>query len=168
MCILLLGGRGKRDRMHRGCWLRESSSIAAIFTRIETDSFSRRASFDATARLWDADKGTCLYTFSRHTDFVYSLGFSPGIGKYLATGSNDGKMCVWDIKVSSVSLRVSSLAGTKSDPSFVGEETRPGVLSRRTYLRGRVAPRRDAVGGVWEDGGCGVRWIRLCVVVRFW
>lgn len=59
----------------------------------------RRASFDGTAKLWDAETGACLHTFVRHVDFVYSLGFSPGAGTYLATGSNDGKMCVWNVKV---------------------------------------------------------------------
>lgn len=51
------------------------------------------ASFDGTARLWDALSGACLYVFSRHTDMVYSLAWQPE-GNYLATGSNDKKMCV--------------------------------------------------------------------------
>lgn len=51
------------------------------------------ASFDATARIWDALTGACLYIFSRHTDMVYSLAWQPD-GNYLATGSNDKKMCV--------------------------------------------------------------------------
>lgn len=51
------------------------------------------ASFDATARIWDALTGTCLYIFTRHTDMVYSLAWQPE-GNYLATGSNDKKMCV--------------------------------------------------------------------------
>ncbi|KAL8278318.1 hypothetical protein RQP46_009210 [Phenoliferia psychrophenolica] len=56
------------------------------------------ASFDAMAKLWDADQGTCLHTFSRHKDYVYSIAFSPGTGAFLVTGSDDGKMCVWNVK----------------------------------------------------------------------
>lgn len=52
------------------------------------------ASFDGTARIWDALSGTCQHIFSRHTDMVYSLAWQPDIGEYLATGSNDKKMCV--------------------------------------------------------------------------
>lgn len=57
------------------------------------------ASFDAKAKLWDADLGTCLHTFARHSDFVYSIAFSPHSGAFLVTGSDDGKMCVWNVKV---------------------------------------------------------------------
>ncbi|GAA5994291.1 WD40 repeat domain-containing protein [Rhodotorula paludigena] len=55
-------------------------------------------SFDSTAKLWDADAGTCLYTFTRSTDFVYSIAFEPSLGRYLATGSNDGKLDIWRVK----------------------------------------------------------------------
>ncbi|KAK4056563.1 hypothetical protein OIO90_002411 [Microbotryomycetes sp. JL221] len=56
------------------------------------------ASFDHTARLWNADDGACLQVFAQHSDFVYSISFSPGLGTFLATGSNDGKMDVWRVK----------------------------------------------------------------------
>ncbi|BGP39217.1 hypothetical protein JCM10449v2_003155 [Rhodotorula kratochvilovae] len=55
-------------------------------------------SFDSTAKLWDADAGTCLYTFARASDFVYSISFEPTLGRYLATGSNDGRLDVWRVK----------------------------------------------------------------------
>jgi len=63
-----------------------------------------RCSFDHTAKLWDADEGTCLYTFSRHQDFVYSIAFEPTLGRFLATGSNDGTVMVWRIKVRLLAL----------------------------------------------------------------
>ncbi|KAM0788735.1 hypothetical protein ACM66B_002827 [Microbotryomycetes sp. NB124-2] len=56
------------------------------------------ASFDHTARLWNADDGTCLQVLAQHSDFVYSISFSPGVGAFLATGSNDGKMDIWRVK----------------------------------------------------------------------
>lgn len=52
------------------------------------------ASFDTTVRLWDANTGACLHILNRHTDMVYSLAFQPDNGDFLASGSNDGGMCV--------------------------------------------------------------------------
>ncbi|GAA99006.1 uncharacterized protein L969DRAFT_91847 [Mixia osmundae IAM 14324] len=54
-------------------------------------------SFDGDTRLWDVDKGTCIFRLSRHTDFVYSLAFLPFHGTYLATASNDGLMSIWRV-----------------------------------------------------------------------
>lgn len=56
------------------------------------------ASFDSTARLWDAATGSCLHIFNRHSDMVYSLAWQPNLGDFLATGSNDNKMCIYRIK----------------------------------------------------------------------
>lgn len=119
--------KGSQSPRLLASYVSSSLSLSLLLTD-ESDRFLR-ASFDATARLWDADLGTCLYTFSRHTDFVYSLGFSPGLGTYLATGSNDGKMCVWDIKVRPLSL--SLFPFTRRDWLLmrgVGEE-----IGRRVY-----------------------------------
>ncbi|GAA5987051.1 hypothetical protein JCM10908_001006 [Rhodotorula pacifica] len=55
-------------------------------------------SFDSTARLWDADAGTCLYTFARASDYVYSIAFEPVSGRYVATGSNDGRLDIYRVE----------------------------------------------------------------------
>lgn len=67
-------------------------------------------SFDQTAKLWDADEGTCLYTFSRHQDFVYSIAFEPTLGRFLATGSDDGTVMVWRLKDKALVLEYESPA----------------------------------------------------------
>ena len=41
---------------------------------------------DKTARLWDAQSGKELRTFTGHTDWVMSVAFSPD-GKQVLTGS---------------------------------------------------------------------------------
>lgn len=80
--------RGHEKEVHAVAWC----------PRVEPTSpkLLASASFDGTARLWDALSGSCLYIFSRHTDMVYSLAWQPD-GRYLATGSNDKKMCVLKI-----------------------------------------------------------------------
>lgn len=56
------------------------------------------ASFDSTVRLWEVERGTCLYTLTRHTEPVYSVAFSPD-GKYLASGSFDKCVHIWSTQV---------------------------------------------------------------------
>ncbi|KZT30916.1 WD40 repeat-like protein [Neolentinus lepideus HHB14362 ss-1] len=53
--------------------------------------------FDGSARLWDSVTGDCLKVFSDHRRPVYALSFSPE-GKWLATGSGDGWLHIYDVK----------------------------------------------------------------------
>ncbi|KAI8985989.1 WD40-repeat-containing domain protein [Pilobolus umbonatus] len=55
------------------------------------------ASFDATVRIWDALKGTCLHVLQNHKEAVYSISFSPD-ARLLASGSFDELLNVWDAK----------------------------------------------------------------------
>ncbi|XP_041452101.1 F-box-like/WD repeat-containing protein TBL1XR1 [Drosophila obscura] len=52
------------------------------------------ASFDSTVRLWDVERGSCIYTLTKHTEPVYSVAFSPD-GKHLASGSFDKCVHIW-------------------------------------------------------------------------
>lgn len=63
-----------------------------------------RASFDATARLWDSVTGECLKTFADHKRPVYALTFSPD-GHWLGTGSGDGWLHIYSVKVHMLSSR---------------------------------------------------------------
>ena len=56
------------------------------------------ASFDSTARLWDADTGLCLQVFTHHKKPIYSIAFSPD-GLWLATGGGDGWVHLYDVAV---------------------------------------------------------------------
>lgn len=57
-------------------------------------------SFDRTARLWNAEDGSCVRTFAEHTDSVYSLCFSPD-ARFMATGGIDQRVFVQRVSVSS-------------------------------------------------------------------
>ncbi|KAL9557536.1 hypothetical protein MBANPS3_001343 [Mucor bainieri] len=73
----------------------------APYTQTDTSSSSPRilatASFDATVRIWDALKGTCLHVLKNHSEAVYSISFSPD-ARLLASGSFDEVLNVWDAK----------------------------------------------------------------------
>lgn len=58
------------------------------------------ASFDSTVRLWDVERGVCTHTLTKHTEPVYSVGFSPD-GKFLASGSFDKCVHIWSTQVCS-------------------------------------------------------------------
>ena len=62
------------------------------------------ASFDATARLWDADTGACLQVFTHHKKPIYAISFSPD-GRWLATGGGDGWFHLYDAAVCSYLIR---------------------------------------------------------------
>lgn len=61
------------------------------------------ASFDNTARIWNADDGTCLRIFQEHTDSVYSVCFSPD-RRFLVTGGMDHRLFVSSVATGEVAL----------------------------------------------------------------
>ena len=50
-----------------------------------------------SVRLWDVTTGENIHTFWGHPTDVWSLAFSPD-GKYLASGSYDGTVLLWDME----------------------------------------------------------------------
>lgn len=68
------------------------------------------ASFDSTVRLWDVDRGVCIHTLTKHQEPVYSVAFSPD-GKYLASGSFDKCVHIWNTQVLFCFMRSTSGSG---------------------------------------------------------
>lgn len=74
---------------------------APYFERSGPDASPRilaTGSFDATIRIWDALRGTCLHVLKNHTEAVYSISFSPD-ARLLCSGSFDEMLNIWDAKV---------------------------------------------------------------------
>ncbi|UZJ51010.1 hypothetical protein CBS101457_000330 [Exobasidium rhododendri] len=61
------------------------------------------ASFDNTARIWNADDGTCLRIFQEHTDSVYSVCFSPD-RRFLVTGGMDHRLFISSVATGDIAL----------------------------------------------------------------
>jgi WD40 repeat protein/transcriptional regulator with XRE-family HTH domain len=79
------------------------------------DTLIASTSDDGTIRLWDHATGTCIRTFggrmgaspslttitdknmqTGHTAWIRTISFSPD-GRYLASGSHDQTVCIWDV-----------------------------------------------------------------------
>ena len=70
---------------------------------------------------------------SEHSSGITSIVFSPG-GQRVATGSNDGKLCIWDVKTGRSSSvwygdPVLTLAWTQLGPTTILCGTRTGQLA---------------------------------------
>jgi len=52
------------------------------------------ASWDGTARVWDAQSGQQKMVLQGHTDEVWSAAYSPD-GRWIVTASRDGTARVW-------------------------------------------------------------------------
>ena len=83
-------------RRHRGRTLsrrgHEKMVISAVFS---SDGSRITASWDQTARVWDAATGVELVTFRGHEKMVISVAFSADGGR-IVTASADGTVRVWD------------------------------------------------------------------------
>ncbi len=77
------------------------------------------ASWDKTAKVWEAVSGKLLVTLSGHTEGVNRAIFSPiDGGTRVATASDDGTAKVWDVKTGKELLTLSDQSGWINSVTF--------------------------------------------------
>ena len=81
--------------------------------------------WDKTVKMWNADSGEELRTFTGHSDYVNSVAFSPD-GRYALSGSADTTIRLWDISTGEEvrtftghAKQISSLAFTADGQFFL-------------------------------------------------
>ena len=91
------------------------------------------ASWDHTAKVWDAATGKELFTLRGHKERVGMVAFSPD-GKYLATASYDNTAKIWDGRTGKELLTLPGHAGYVSSVAFSPDSKR---LATAGGYRGR-------------------------------
>lgn len=106
---------------------------------------SRRpsASFDSTVRLWDVERGICIHTLTKHQEPVYSVAFSPD-GKYLASGSFDKCVHIWNTQVTPLPLP----GGAPSHVPVTRAHTAAGAWAPGAFAQTEPRGRPDSPGTV--------------------
>lgn len=79
-------------------------------TSSDSSKLLATASFDNTARIWNADDGSCLRVFEEHTDSVYSVCFSAD-RRFLVTGGMDHRLFVSSVETGDVVLAHAGAGG---------------------------------------------------------
>ncbi len=119
------------------------------------------ASWDETARIWDADSGAQLAILRGHRGFVKSAAFSPD-GERVVTASDDGTARIWDAE-SGAQLEILRGHHTMLEPRFSSAAFSPdgervvtasdGRDGADLGRRERRAARRSCAGTQsWVDG----------------
>jgi ribosome assembly protein 4 len=133
---------------------RSSAAISGHGEPILTAQFSPASSSrfltgsgDNTARVWDCETGTPLFTLKGHTSWVLCVAYSPD-GSIIATGGHDGMVRLWEAQTGNPlggALKghgkfVRSLAW---EPYHLEESGRPRVASAS----------KDATVRIWDVVG---------------
>lgn len=109
-----------------------------------TSSRLATGSGDKTARIWDCDTGTPLYTLAGHSGWVLVVSWSPD-GTRLATGSMDNTIRIWDpatgqqqgTPIKGHTKWVTALAW---EPFHMQDQSRPRIVSAS----------KDGTARVWD------------------
>ncbi|UCF33674.1 MAG: protein kinase [Phycisphaerales bacterium] len=123
----------------------DGAAIAAAFSPDDRMILSAGRD-DKTLKLWDADKGTLLRTFTGHTTMIACAALSPD-GTRVASGGfdADGKVRIWNTRTGSELLTLRGHVWTTADLVFAPDNTR--IISGAAQHE-RLA--RDHLVKVWN------------------
>ena len=102
------------------------------------------ASFDDTARLWDAESGSEIAVLKGHTTSVQSAAFSPD-GKRVVTASSDNTARLWDAESGSEIAVLKGHTGAVQSAAFSPDGKRVVTASadKQRAAVGRGERQRD-------------------------
>ena len=142
-------------------------------SRLSPLFFSNSASYDNTTKVWDAKKGTCVYTLVGHNMPVYSVEFSHD-GHYLASGSYDHMLLVWSMEVCVVRRRRLRAGGAALRPAVAvcPSPHLAAACSAAPFLLCRPAAwcsptRARAASSMWDGTSRTPRWQRATSTARW-
>lgn len=84
---------------------------------------------DSCVRLWNYVEGRCIKTYQGHKNTKYSIGgafgvYGDGNQVFIASGSEDGAVVIWDVTTKDVLQRLNEHEGV-----VLGLDTRPGLMA---------------------------------------
>ena len=88
-------GCGTRRPAQRSPRSRDTKVLSGPWSSRRDGKRALTASYDSTARLWDAASGAAVATLEGHRDAVRAVAFSPD-GARIVTGSNDQTARLWN------------------------------------------------------------------------
>ena len=92
------------------------------------------ASWDNTAKVWDAESGRLLFSLEGHTDVLWSAAFSPD-SKRIATASADNTAKVWDAESGKLLLSLEGHLGHVRSAAFSPDGHRIATASTDKTLK---------------------------------
>jgi WD40 repeat protein len=119
-----------------------------------TEDYLATASWDWTARIWDAQKGTLVKELKGHTGPLNSIAFDP-TGKLVITTSEDGTARVWEALKGNEVRPPLSHVGVVKDAAFSPNGALILTVGRAKSL---LAP-EDNVVRVWDTKTGSLRFI---------
>ena len=108
--------------------LREQRALRGHRSSVTSAAFSpdgkriATASFDGTARVWDAKTGAQVLVLRGHAKEIWSVAFSPD-GSRLATASTDKTARIWDAKTGALQLTLRGHDGVVQSVAFSPDST---------------------------------------------
>jgi WD40 repeat protein len=102
--------------------------------------FLASASHDRTIKLWDPATGQCQQTLKSHSDWVYSVAFSPRDSCLLSSASWDGTVKLWDLR----------LATDQCQQTLEGQGSAVNTVAFSTDAHLLASASRDGTVKLWD------------------